>query len=145
MIEIENAMIVEGLIGGLMIGVASAIMLLVAGRIAGISGLLANSIGLVSGGTSRKYAISFIASLLVGAWLAQLMTGEVVSRYPGMITLIIGGLLVGFGTRLGSGCTSGHGVCGLSRLSKRSLFATPIFITSAIITVAIINMMGAGQ
>jgi uncharacterized membrane protein YedE/YeeE len=145
MIDLQDMMISEGLVGGIFIGIAAAIMLLAAGRIAGISGLFANAVGLVSGSTSRNFAVIFMLSLLAGAWLAQVLTGEVVSRYPDNITLIIGGLLVGFGTRMGSGCTSGHGVCGLSRLSKRSLYATPIFMVAAIITVSIINLIGGIQ
>ncbi len=145
MIDLQDIMITEGLVGGILIGVAAAIMLLAAGRIAGISGLFANSIGLVPGSTNRNFAVMFTVSLLAGAWLAEVLTNDVVTRYPDNITLIIGGLLVGFGTRLGSGCTSGHGVCGLSRLSKRSLYATPIFMISAIITVAVINAVGGVQ
>ncbi len=145
MIDLQDAMINEGLIGGLMIGLAAAIMLLAAGRIAGISGLVASAAGLISGSSNRKYAIFFIVSLLLGAWIAEVLTGQVVTRYPDMLTLAIGGLIVGYGTRMGSGCTSGHGVCGLSRLSKRSLFATPIFMASAIITVTVLNMLGVDQ
>lgn len=144
MIDLHDAMIIEGLIGGLMIGFAAAIMLLAAGRIAGISGLLANAAGLISASNARLNAFSFIVALIIGAWTVQFLTGTVVARYPDMMTLIIGGLIVGFGTRMGSGCTSGHGVCGLSRLSKRSIIATPIFMVSAIITVTILNMMGLG-
>lgn len=145
MIDLQDIMITEGLVGGILIGIAAAIMLLAAGRIAGISGLFANAVGFVAGSTTRNFAVMFMLSLLAGAWLVQVLTNEVVTRYPDHITLIIGGLLVGFGTRMGSGCTSGHGVCGLSRLSKRSLYATPIFMVSAIITVTIINMVGGVQ
>ncbi len=145
MIDLENAMISEGLIGGIMIGLAAAIMLLAAGRIAGISGLLANSAGLVQGSNTRRFALAFIVSLVAGAWIAQAVTGEVVTRYPDMMTLAIGGLIVGYGTRMGSGCTSGHGVCGLSRLSKRSLYATPVFMVSAIVTVTVLSMIGVSQ
>lgn len=145
MIDLQETMIIEGLVGGILIGLSAAIMLLGAGRIAGISGLLANSVGFTSAKVSRIYAVGFIVSLLGGAAIVQFALGEVVTRYPDMMTLIIGGVLVGYGTRLGSGCTSGHGVCGLSRLSKRSLIATPIFMGCAIFTVALINKYGATQ
>ncbi len=145
MLGFPDAMPLEGLVGGIMIGIASAIMLLGAGRIAGISGLLTRTAGMGSGGTPRKVAASFIVSLLVGALVVQLLSTGVVSRYPGAASLVVGGLLVGFGTRLGSGCTSGHGVCGMSRLSRRSLIATPVFIISGMITVAVMNFMGIGQ
>ena len=145
MVGFEDAMPVQGLIGGIMIGIASAIMLLGAGRIAGVSGLLARTAGLGPSGAPWQFAASFIGSLLLGSWIVQLASTDIVSRYPSTAWLIAGGLFVGFGTRLGSGCTSGHGVCGMSRLSKRSLIATPIFIVSGMITVAVMNFVGVGQ
>lgn len=141
--ELQNAMIIEGVIGGLMIGLAAAIMLLAVGRIAGISGLLANAAGLIPASSTRVNSFLFIAAMIAGAWSVQFLTGAVIARYPDIMTLLIGGLIVGFGTRMGCGCTSGHGVCGLSRLSKRSLIATPVFMLSAIITVAFLSMIGA--
>lgn len=144
MLEFPDAVPIQGFIGGIMIGSAAAIMLLGAGRIAGISGLVARATGSGSTETPWKFAAIFIVSLLGGAWIIQLISTEIVVRYPSATMLIAGGLLVGFGTRLGSGCTSGHGVCGMSRLSKRSLIATPIFIGSGIATVALISFMGIG-
>lgn len=138
-----DAMPLSGLIGGLMIGLASAIMLLGGGRIAGISGLFAQSVGLSKNGSKRQTAMVFIISLFAGALLVQFLSGDVVTRYPpSWLLLVLGGLLVGFGTRLGSGCTSGHGVCGMSRFSRRSLVATPVFMGAGIATVAIMNMLG---
>jgi uncharacterized protein len=138
-----NAMPVQGLIGGLLIGLASAVMLLGLGRIAGVSGLAARSIGLTEAGAPRITAVAFIVGLPLGAFLVSLKMGPLEVRFPTSTSmLIIGGLLVGFGTRLGSGCTSGHGVCGLSRLSRRSMVATAIFMASGFATVAAMRAGG---
>lgn len=137
-----DAMPISGLIGGLMIGLASAIFLLGSGRIAGISGLFARATGLSGGETPWKIAAIFVISLLFGAMIVQYLTGPIISKYPAYPLLIAGGLFVGFGTRLGSGCTSGHGVCGMSRFSTRSLVATPIFIGSGMATVVLMNILG---
>lgn len=143
---LANAMPVQGLIGGLMIGTASAIMLLGLGRIAGVSGLAARATGITIDGAPRPLAIAFVIGLPLGAALVALMLGPVAARFEqGIVTLVIGGLLVGFGTRLGSGCTSGHGVCGMSRMSPRSLIATATFMASGIATVAAMNGLGLGQ
>ncbi|WP_371420821.1 YeeE/YedE family protein [Tardiphaga sp.] len=141
-----HALPFRGLVGGLMIGVASAIMLLGLGRIAGVSGLAARAAGIASDGAPRVLAIAFIVGLPIGAALITLILGPVEARFEqGFTTLILAGLLVGFGTRMGSGCTSGHGVCGMSRLSIRSLIATIVFILAGIVTVALMNAMGVRQ
>jgi len=133
-----NAMPVEGFTGGLLIGVAAAIMLLGLGRIAGVSGLAARATGIADTGAPRNVAIAFVLGLPLGAFLIARAMGEVqVSFPPSIWPLIIGGLLVGYGTRLGSGCTSGHGVCGLSRLSPRSMVATAMFMASGFVTVGL--------
>lgn len=138
-----NAMPVEGLIGGLMIGLAAAIMLLGLGRIAGVSGLAARAVGITATGAPRSVASAFVIGLPIGAWLIVQFVGPVAVTFPGSIwLLVLGGLLVGFGTRLGSGCTSGHGVCGLSRLSPRSMFATTIFMGAGFVTVAAMRAAG---
>jgi uncharacterized membrane protein YedE/YeeE len=139
---LPHALPVRGFIGGLMIGLAAAIMLLGLGRIAGISGLAARAIGIADTGPSRTTALLFIAGLPLGAFvIAQCRPVPVL--FPASIaTLAIGGLIVGFGTRLGSGCTSGHGVCGLSRLSPRSIVATMMFMGSGFATVALIRWAG---
>lgn len=134
---------VEGLAGGLLIGVAAAIMLLGLGRIAGVSGLAARATGIVDSGAPRGVAIAFISGLPLGASVLNLATGQVETHFPDSVwTLLIAGLLVGFGTRLGSGCTSGHGVCGVSRLSRRSILATILFMASGFATVALIHFAG---
>lgn len=141
-----NAMPLQGLIGGQMIGIASAIMLLGLGRIAGVSGLAARATSIALDGAPRPLSIAFVIGLPLGAALISLVVGPVEARFDqGMVTLIIGGLLVGFGTRLGSGCTSGHGVCGVSRLSPRSLIATATFMLAGFMTVAVMNAGGLGR
>lgn len=143
---LANAMPVDGFVGGLMIGFAAVIMLLGLGRIAGVSGLAARATGIAIGGAPRPVALAFIAGLPLGAVLVALVLGPVLVRFDqGLAALIVGGLLVGFGTRLGSGCTSGHGVCGLSRLSTRSMVATATFMAAGFATVAAMTMAGVGQ
>lgn len=134
---------VEGFAGGLLIGLAAVIMLLGLGRIAGVSGLAARASGIAAGGAPRGVAIAFVLGLPLGAWLVDRAMGGVIVHYPASAgTLIVAGLLVGFGTRLGSGCTSGHGVCGLSRLSRRSILATMLFMASGFATVAVMRLGG---
>ena len=134
---------VEGFAGGLLIGLAAAIMLLGLGRIAGVSGMAARATGISDIGAPRGIAIAFVIGLPLGALLIARLTGGVETSFPNSIwPLIIGGLLVGFGTRLGSGCTSGHGVCGLSRLSLRSMVATGMFMASGFVTVGVLRAGG---
>jgi uncharacterized membrane protein YedE/YeeE len=138
-----NAMPVEGFMGGLLIGLAAAIMLLGLGRIAGVSGLAARATGIADTGAPRNVAIAFVLGLPLGALLIAQTVGAVNVSFPASIwPLIIGGLLVGYGTRLGSGCTSGHGVCGLSRLSPRSMLATGMFMASGFVTVGLLRAGG---
>jgi len=134
MTEIVEPNIVGGLIGGGLIGAASVIFLLFNGRIAGVSGIVGD---LALGPRSeRGWRFAFVAGLVAGAAVYGLAAGGLTVRLQahGWV-LILAGLLVGAGTRIGSGCTSGHGVCGLARLSPRSLAATLTFIAVAMITV----------
>ena len=128
-----------GLIGGILIGLAGALMLLGAGRIAGVSGIAARGLGLSGGGMSGSSAWMFLIGLPIGAALVASATGAPELDYLPLPMLLAAGLLVGFGTRMGSGCTSGHGVCGLSRLSVRSLAATITFMATGAITVFVIR------
>jgi uncharacterized membrane protein YedE/YeeE len=138
-----HAMPVEGFLGGLMIGLASALMLLGLGRIAGVSGLAARATGLSSSGAPRLIATAFVVGLPLGGLFAAALLGGIETRFPtSAVQLVIAGLLVGFGTRLGSGCTSGHGVCGVSRLSQRSLVATAVFMASGFATVGLMRAFG---
>ena len=131
----------HGLIGGLLIGLAGAIMLLGLGRIAGVSGIAARAAGL-GGDVPLGAAWSFLLGLPLGALLVTLFSDWQMPMFASPPVLIVAGLLVGFGTRLGGGCTSGHGVCGLSRLSQRSLVATASFIAAGVASVAIVNALG---
>lgn len=131
-----------GLAGGVLIGLAAAVMLLGLGRIAGVSGLAARAVGLGGSGIARSGAWMFVIGLPLGAFIVILALGGVEARFANSLTLAIVGLVVGVGTRLGSGCTSGHGVCGVSRLSARSIIATLTFMATGIATVAIMNALG---
>ncbi len=133
----------EGLLGGVLIGLAAALMLLGSGRIAGVSGIAARAFALSKSSLPIPVAWLFLAGLLLGAFLIHAFVAPVQSTFPNSVALLAaGGLIVGFGTRMGSGCTSGHGVCGMSRLSPRSLLATITFIASGIVTVALTNALG---
>ena len=126
------------LAGGLMIGAAAAGLLFLLGRIAGISGIVWNAVATADG---RAWRWWFIVGLLAGPLLYHGLSGNPHPAPPalGWPAAIIGGLLVGFGTRLGSGCTSGHGVCGIGRLSKRSIAATLTFMATGVATVFILR------
>ncbi len=122
------------LAGGLLLGLASAAFILFNGRILGISGILGGLLRPQAGDTGWR--LSFVAGLLVAPLVWSLFAAPVVPRIDaGPALLVIAGLLVGWGTRYGSGCTSGHGVCGLSRLSPRSLVATLAFMGAGFATV----------
>jgi uncharacterized membrane protein YedE/YeeE len=137
-----NAQPVAGFAGGLLIGLAAALMLLGLGRIAGVSGLAARALGISSSGAPRHIALAFVLGIPFGAGLLSLVY-DIETHFPPSFSILIGaGLLVGFGTRLGSGCTSGHGVCGLSRLSPRSIVATLLFLTSGVVTATLIRLLG---
>ena len=129
--------IISALIGGGILGLAVVGYLYVNGRITGISGLLSQLLQpklLV-----RSSAMWFLLGLLITPFIYQIfITPEIVIK-SSPIGLIIAGLLVGFGARLGSGCTSGHGICGISRLSKRSIFATIIFMFAGFVTVYVMR------
>jgi uncharacterized membrane protein YedE/YeeE len=137
-----DAMPVAGLIGGALIGLAGAIMLLGLGRIAGVSGITARAAGIASSGMDRTMAWAFILGLPMGVFITTLVQGDVELSFPGAVPLAIAGVIVGFGTRMGGGCTSGHGVCGVSRFSTRSLLATITFMATGIATVAVMNALG---
>ncbi|MQB13153.1 YeeE/YedE family protein (plasmid) [Neorhizobium sp. DAR64861/K0K2] len=140
----SNLNVIWPLTGGLLIGLSAGLYLLLNGRIAGISGLTASMLGWTGGGQTGL-AIGFVSGILAGAAIAFNLIREadvVITGSP--VLLIAGGLLVGFGTRLGSGCTSGHGVCGLARLSPRSLIATATFMVIAAATVFVTRHLIGG-
>jgi uncharacterized membrane protein YedE/YeeE len=130
-----------GMIGGVLIGLAAALMLLGAGRIAGVSGIAARAFGLADSALPRLGAWAFVIGLPLGAMLVTSLTDAPTPNFAAPLTLVIAGLVVGVGTRLGSGCTSGHGVCGMSRLSQRSLVATATFMITGFATVALMSAL----
>ena len=128
--------------GGLLIGVASLFLFLSIGRLAGVSGILWRSLSGKSGQESeRLWSIVFVVGVCFGGWflhvIADIPVPELVTENRWQIAL--SGLLVGFGTRLGNGCTSGHGVCGIGRLSLRSVVATSVFMLTAVLTVILMR------
>lgn len=131
------------LAGGILLGLASALFILVNGRILGISGILGGLLRPVKGDTGWRLA--FLAGMLAAPLLYFMVAGPTTPRIDaGWATIVIAGLLVGVGTRYGSGCTSGHGVCGLSRLSPRSLVATLAFMGAGFVTVYVVrHLLGA--
>lgn len=135
---------VASLVGGMLIGLSASVLLLFDGKIAGISGIVGGLLRPAKHDTLWRAV--FIIGLLTGGLLSRLFAPQVfdigISRSAG--ALILAGLFVGCGTRLGNGCTSGHGVCGLSRFSPRSLIATLTFIATGAITVYIINHLVGG-
>jgi len=131
----ENFTPVSGLIGGLLIGLAAALLLLLNGHLSGISGIVGGLLAPKS--SDAGWSVVFVAGLLLGAFIYMLATGGalLLEMQASLPVLVAAGLLVGFGTRLGSGCTSGHGVCGIARLSRRSIVATSVFFVVAMLTV----------
>jgi uncharacterized membrane protein YedE/YeeE len=140
----ENFTPVSGLIGGMLIGLAAVLFLALNGRIAGISGVLGSMLG--GAASELPWRAAFIAGLVAGPVVVALVTGvmplpEIEAGWP---ILAIAGLLVGFGTRLGSGCTSGHGVCGIARGSARSIAATMVFMAVAAAVVFAVRHLTGG-
>lgn len=126
------------LAGGVLIGLAAALFVLLNGRIAGISGILGGLLKPVKGdlGWRIAFLLGLVASPAAYAWMAQVPSPHIDASWG---ALVLAGLLVGVGTRYGSGCTSGHGVCGLSRLSPRSLVATATFMGAGFATVFVVR------
>jgi len=124
--------------GGILIGVAAAILILFNGRIAGVSGIVGEALRLAVGDTAWR--IAFIAGLIAAPLLWKLFIPlPPISIDTGYGVLVLSGLLVGLGTRYGNGCTSGHGVCGISRLSPRSIVATLLFMSAGFVTVFLVR------
>jgi hypothetical protein len=137
----------EGLLGGALIGLAAAWLMLADGKIAGVSGILNRALpGAGRAAGDLGWRVAFLCGLPLGAALVTRWTGDVhgfaiTGSWP---VLIAGGLLVGYGTALGSGCTSGHGVCGISRGSRRSIVATCVFVATGIATVFVVRHVFGG-
>jgi uncharacterized protein len=139
---VEGFTPVSGLVGGLLIGLSTALMLLLNGRIAGISGIVGGLLARKKG-SELWWRVMFAGGLLLGAFAYVLTSGEVfpVRVEASLPVMVAAGLLVGFGSRLGSGCTSGHGVSGIARLSGRSVVATLVFVGTAILTVFVADRL----
>ena len=135
----HNLTALSGLLGGALIGLAAAVLMMLTGRLAGVSGILGGM--LQARPADQGWRIAFIAGLIAAPLIAA-VAGAPLPR-PAMTSSLalvaVAGLLVGFGTRMGNGCTSGHGVCGFARLSTRSIAATAIFMITAIAVVAIVR------
>ena len=132
---------ISGLAGGLMIGVAASAFLLMNGRIMGASGILGGLIDLPGHANARERII-FLLGLVISPVLLIQFTGVKDTHLTSNISLIISGaLLVGIGTRLANGCTSGHGVCGISRLSLRGIMATIFYLLSGVISIIVFKTM----
>jgi len=138
----ENFTPISSALGGAMIGLAAALLMAANGRIAGVGGIF-SGIGFAPSG-DRQWRVFFVLGMVVAPLFYALISGqlpafELEASWP---LIAIGGLLVGFGTRLGSGCASGHGVCGLSRLAPRSIASVALFMAAGMVTVAIAKKLG---
>jgi len=135
---------VSAAIGGALIGLSAALLMLLTGRIAGVSGIFGGCLGF--GIHDKAWRSAFIAGLilapLTASWVGYAMPSP--QMPANWVIIIAAGLLVGFGSRLGGGCTSGHGICGIARLSARSIAATTIFMFMAIVVVAVTRHLLAG-
>ncbi len=135
----QNFTPLSALVGGALIGLSAVLLLWFNGRVAGISSIMSGL--LTTSGANRNWRICFLLGLMLGAAIWQMILPASFSLrqdYPTAL-IIIGGFLVGFGTRLGSGCTSGHGICGIAMLSPRSIVATLIFMCSGMLTVYVLR------
>lgn len=140
---------IASLIGGALIGVSAVLLMAINGRIAGISGISVSVLppwGGQAGRAELGWRLAFIAGVVVAPLLVQVVAGQPVQQTvsSNVVLMVIAGLVTGFGSVYGGGCTSGHGVCGMSRLSTRSLIATGVFMLTAFVTVFITrHLMGA--
>ena len=129
------------LTGGILIGISASMMLLFSGRIAGVSGIFGGM--LFQQGKERAWRLSFITGLIGGGILLYAINAEFFenSSGRGLLAVNIAGFLVGIGTRVGGGCTSGHGVCGIGRLSVRSIVATVTFVLAGMVAVVLVKFL----
>ena len=130
---------ISAAIGGVLIGLSAALLMLLMGRVAGISGIFGGCLAPTA--SDRGWRVAFIGGLILAPITAMLVGyGVPAPAMPASWWVVIGaGLLVGFGSRMGKGCTSGHGICGIARLSPRSITATVVFMATAMVTVAIVR------
>jgi len=134
----ENFTPISAIMGGLLIGSAAMLTLWTNGRIAGISGILSGA--MFPKQQDTLWRLLFVAGLILGGAVYAIASGDLeVITQASPVMSVIAGLLVGFGTRMGSGCTSGHGICGIARFSQRSLVATGTFMLAGFITVYVVR------
>jgi uncharacterized protein len=138
-VQISESAVLYSLAGGALIGLSATVLFLSNGRIAGVSGILSRA--LLWSKRDRAWRVAFLGGMLSGGFLLRQYNPEFFNFASGTssLRLALAGLLVGFGSSLGGGCTSGHGVCGISRLSKRSLLATLIFMLTGFVTVLLLK------
>lgn len=143
--RMEHFTPLQSTLGGVIIGIATSLILVMNGRIAGISGITGGILKLQRG--DFAWRALFVLGLLSGGLVYSLIWPQAfaVSIVRSPIALVVAGLLVGVGTQMGNGCTSGHGICGLSRVSARSMVAVATFMTTATITVALTHLLGVAQ
>ena len=141
----ENFTPYLSLAGGALIGISASILMYLNGRIAGISGIVAGVFS-ASSITEKAWRLAFVIGLVIGGAIYMHFFPITIAPREFMSTelLIVGGLVIGFGTAMGSGCTSGHGICGISRFSLRSLVATATFLLSGIVTVYVFKQIVGG-
>lgn len=140
----ENFTPLTALLGGLLIGLSATLLLLFNGRIAGVSGILSGIFVQPRG--DRLWRLMFVLGMVISGALYQWWSGGVFQEYRAVSLplMIIGAFLVGFGTRMGGGCTSGHGVCGIGRVSPRSIVATLVFMGFGFVTVFVLRHVLGG-
>lgn len=138
---IQNFTPFSALLGGALIGLSASVLLLSLGRIAGISGILGGVLQAPTRDAGWRWA--FLGGLVAGGALLHLLWPAAWQSTiaPGPLALVLGGLVVGFGTRMGSGCTSGHGICGLTRFSPRSLVAVGTFMATGFVTASLLHVV----
>jgi uncharacterized membrane protein YedE/YeeE len=136
--EIVNFTPIESTLGGALIGLSASMLLFFHGRVAGISGIVGGGLTLPKGDMSWR--VLFLVGLVVGGFIVTMLAPRLIgSAVTPVGATVVAGVLVGFGTRMGNGCTSGHGICGLSRLSSRSLFAVLSFMAIGFGTASILH------
>ena len=145
-IDVDSFTPLASLVGGVMIGIAALLLMLTHGRVMGVSGILGGILGGLIGSSDKSdisWRVLFVIGVLAGPFLVMALTGAPVERasVASGFTLLIAGFLVGLGTAIGAGCTSGHGICGLARLSVRSAVAVGMFMATAIVTVYVVRHM----
>jgi len=133
----HNLTPLSGLFGGVLIGLAAAMLMVLTGRLAGVSGIVGGL--LQARPADQGWRIAFVAGLIAAPLIAALFGAPLPAMTQNFALVAATGLLVGFGSRMGNGCTSGHGVCGFARLSARSIAATVIFMVTAVVAIALLR------